>query len=67
MAFPPYRILPAKRLAQLIKESNGNGERFCFILGSGASVESGIPSGNSLEMQWMDCLMGTSEIGRAHV
>ena len=61
MAFPLYKILSAKRLAQLIKESNGNGERFCFILGSGASVESGIPSGNSLEMQWMDCLMGTSD------
>ena len=38
MAFPLYKILSAKRLAQLIKESNGNGERFCFILGSGASV-----------------------------
>ena len=61
VAFPLYKILSAKRLAQLIKESNGNGERFCFILGSGASVESGIPSGNSLEMQWMDCLMGTSD------
>ena len=51
MEFPKSRILSAKRLSQLIQESNENGERFCFILGSGASVESGIPSGNTLEMQ----------------
>ena len=61
MAFPKSKILSTKQLAQLIKESNGNGERFCFILGSGASVESGIPSGSTLEMQWMDCLMGKLE------
>ena len=59
MAFPESRILPAKSLSRLIKESTENTEqRFCFILGSGASVESGIPSGSTLEMQWMDCLMG---------
>ena len=59
MAFPKSRILSAKSLSRLIKESTENCEqRFCFILGSGASVESGIPSGNTLEMQWMDCLMG---------
>ena len=61
MDFPKYRILSAKRLSQLMKEANGNGERFCFILGSGASVESGIPTGNALEMQWMECLMGRAE------
>ena len=55
------RILSAKYLSRLIKESTENSEqRFCFILGSGASVESGIPSGSTLEMQWMDCLMGKS-------
>ncbi|NBI67899.1 tetratricopeptide repeat protein [Pseudoflavonifractor sp. 60] len=61
MTFPKSRVLSAKRLSQLMKESTGNGARFCFILGSGASVESGIPSGNVLEMQWMDCLMGVKE------
>lgn len=61
MAFPTSRILSAKRLSQLMKESTETGERFCFILGSGASVESGIPSGNTLEMQWMNCLMGRME------
>ncbi len=45
-------IISSKRLAQIIKDSN-KGIRFCFILGSGASVESGIPSGNTLEMDWM--------------
>ena len=44
--------ISSKKLAQIIKDSN-KGIRFCFILGSGASVESGIPSGNTLEMNWM--------------
>ena len=53
------RILSTKYLSRLIKESTENSEqRFCFILGSGASVESGIPSGSTLEMRWMNCLMG---------
>lgn len=58
MGFPKSRIISAKRLSQLMKESSESSERFCFILGSGASVESGIPSGSTLELQWMDCLMG---------
>ncbi len=61
MAFPRSKILSAERLAQMIRESNENGQRFCFILGSGASVESGIPTGNALEMRWMNCLMGEGE------
>lgn len=58
MSFPKSRVLSTKQLVQQIMESNRNGERFCFILGSGASVESGIPSGSTLEMCWMDCIMG---------
>lgn len=62
MAFPKSRILSAKRLSRQIKESTESREqRFCFILGSGASAESGIPCGSTLEMRWMDCLMGKSE------
>ncbi len=61
MEFPASRIISAKSLSQMIKEAAESGQRFCFILGSGASVESGIPSGGSLEMQWMDCLMGRME------
>lgn len=61
MAFPRSRILSAKGLARMMKEAGENGTRFCFILGSGASVESGIPSGSTLEMRWMDCLMGVAE------
>ncbi|MBQ7231084.1 MAG: tetratricopeptide repeat protein [Oscillospiraceae bacterium] len=52
------KILSAKKFIQVFKESTENNQRFCFILGSGASVESGIPSGGILEMDWMDCLMG---------
>lgn len=61
MRFPESRIISAKRLSQMMKELSESSERFCFILGSGASVESGIPSGSTLEMQWMDCLMGKME------
>ncbi len=61
MAFPKSRILSTQQLIREIIESNRNGERFCFILGSGASVESGIPSGNALEMRWMDCIMGEAD------
>lgn len=60
MEFPKSKIIPAKKLVQQIIESNKNGERFCFILGSGASVESNIPSGSTLEMRWMNCIMGES-------
>lgn len=68
MDFPAHRILSADDLADLIRESNQNGARFCFILGSGASAESGIRSGGELEMSWMNYLMGegrTPDPGRA--
>ena len=58
MAMLESKILSAKKFIQIFKESTENNQRFCFILGSGASVESGIPSGGILEMDWMDCLMG---------
>jgi len=61
VGFPESRIISAKRLSQMMKDLSESSERFCFILGSGASVESGIPSGSTLEMQWMDCLMGKME------
>ena len=56
--FPKSRILTAKDLARQIVEGNRNGRRYCFILGSGASAESGIPTGFQLEMAWMQYLMG---------
>ena len=59
--FPKARILNAKDLARQIVEGNRNGRRYCFILGSGASVESGIPTGFQLEMAWMNYLMGQSK------
>lgn len=48
-----YRIISANQLVRAIKEGKKNEERFCFILGSGASVSSGIPAGVSLEYDWM--------------
>lgn len=53
-------ILDSEQLADRIYNSvkKREGERFCFILGSGACVTSGIPSGGELEYQWMRELMG---------
>lgn len=56
--FPDWRILSAAKFAETYAEGCRNRQRFCFILGSGASVESGIPMGGSLEYDWMKCLMG---------
>ena len=63
MAISDSRFLSTQQLIEQILESNRNGERFCFILGSGASVESGIPSGTTLEMKWMNCIMGAEADG----
>ncbi|MCM1262721.1 MAG: tetratricopeptide repeat protein [Butyrivibrio sp.] len=48
-----YRIISTIRLVGAIKEGIDSSERFCFILGSGASVSSGIPMGGELERRWM--------------
>ncbi|GHV32262.1 hypothetical protein FACS18949_02640 [Clostridia bacterium] len=45
--------LPREDFLATVKESVENGERFCFILGAGASVTSGIPSGETLRRQWL--------------
>ena len=46
--------VPLKWFLKSFKESCENNERFCFILGSGASVESGIPTGLTLAQRWID-------------
>lgn len=48
-----YRIISTKQLVGAVKEGINSSERFCFILGSGASVSSGIPMGGELERRWM--------------
>ena len=48
-----YRIISTIQLVGAIKEGMDSSERFCFILGSGASVSSGIPMGGELERKWM--------------
>lgn len=59
--FPPSRILTMPQLMRTMRAGINNGERFCFILGSGASVESGIPTGGTLEYRWMACMLGDQE------
>ena len=46
---------------QVVETYRSDQNRFCFILGAGASVESGVPTGTELEMRWMNCLMGKKE------
>lgn len=46
------------QLIRTMRAGTKSGERFCFILGSGASVESGIPTGGTLEYRWMACMLG---------
>ncbi|MBR4659618.1 MAG: tetratricopeptide repeat protein [Clostridia bacterium] len=53
------------KLVSILKESTANKNKFCFILGSGASVTSGIPMGRTLEKRWLDCLMGESSDGNS--
>ena len=47
-------VLSTKFLVRKIKEGRRNKEKFCFILGAGASVSSNIPSGAELEYIWME-------------
>ena len=55
--FPKSRIVPSDMLCREMKRLSDMGIRFCFILGSGASVESKIPSGQKMEKVWMDYIM----------
>lgn len=56
--FPADRVLSTRQLVGAMQRSVANGQRFCFILGSGISAESGIPTGKTLATRWMACLMG---------
>ena len=60
MDFPKSRIITAKQLAKVYKNASDT-QRFCFILGAGASVESGIVDGKELEMRWMEKIMEERE------
>lgn len=51
-------IINQKRLIRLFRDTINNGQkqgdgiRFCFLLGAGTSVDSGIPSGSDLAKKW---------------
>lgn len=48
-----YRLISVNQLVGAIQEGQKNSERFCFIIGAGASVSSGIPAGITLQAEWM--------------
>ena len=48
-----YQLISVNQLVRAIREGRENAERFCFIIGSGASATSGIRTGADLEAQWM--------------
>ena len=49
-----YRIISIRQLVRVVQEGRQNAERFCFIIGAGASASSGIPTGAALEYAWME-------------
>ncbi|GFI27819.1 TPR repeat-containing protein YrrB [Lachnospiraceae bacterium] len=49
-----YRIISTNHFVTTVCEGRRNSERFCFIIGAGASVSSGIPMGVTLEAEWME-------------
>lgn len=49
-----HQLISINQLVRALREGRSNSERFCFIIGSGASVSSGIPAGAALEYQWME-------------
>lgn len=51
--FENYRLISVNQLVRAIREGQNNSERFCFIIGAGASVSSEIPTGITLESDWM--------------
>lgn len=55
-----YQIISINQLVRAMVDGRPNSERFCFIIGSGASVSSGIPTGVTLEYQWMKEMEETS-------
>jgi len=48
-----HQIISINQLVEAVKEGRNYSERFCFIVGAGASVSSGIPTGVELESRWM--------------
>ena len=62
-----YRIISSKQLVKAIKEGKNNSQRFCFILGSGASASSNIPVGGELERRWMRDLEEEPGFSEVHV
>jgi len=58
MSFEKSQIITTSQLAFAMKEAQKTKQgRFCFILGSGASKESGILSGQEMELEWMNEIM----------
>ncbi|MDR0916965.1 MAG: tetratricopeptide repeat protein [Oscillospiraceae bacterium] len=45
--------LTANKLADIIRDDNRKGKRYCFFLGAGASKESGVPLGGVLADKWL--------------
>ncbi|MFR5876556.1 MAG: tetratricopeptide repeat protein, partial [Eubacterium sp.] len=59
---PKFRIISTTQLVRAIKEGKQNSERFCFIIGAGASESSGIPTGRTLAYNWMQEMVNDIEL-----
>lgn len=48
------KTITLKRFLGILKDSFSTSDKYCFILGAGASVSSGIKSGGTLAKQWAE-------------
>lgn len=57
-------MMSSRRFLDHVKDGYDAGKRYCFVLGAGASVTSGIPLGTTLIREWREFLLrrGTSYV-----
>lgn len=49
------KVITSDKLIKIISRNTlKNGEKYCFILGAGASFKSGIPTGGTIAKKWID-------------
>lgn len=59
------KTITSRQLVRMLKDASGEskGKKFCFLIGAGASISSGIPTGADLAREWIreieeDCSKG---------
>lgn len=66
MAEKSSSYLERKHFLDDLRDLNRDGAHFCFILGSGASLSSGIPTGQKMMRDWYDNFLSKKTNGEMH-